>query len=430
MRSVLLLFMPVFVLLNPFCAALAINSNADSCMDYLRRGDTLNVRICIYARLSVLNRRKVSFETGDTYKVAANYFVEKSNFNKAVLYYDSAYSVAQKLDGPDRERLLAQIRFSHSMLFYRYGEYELALQLCLDAYQYYRLNHDASGIAETANRLGGLYLILGDSIKSASFSREAHQQSLKSRDERIQLTCLNAFGNYLLSLGKTDSAILIFNQAITLAQASGNSKQVSDAYYNLSYTYSNLKQYDKALQYIKEAHQWALKSNNAYDICDTRYKTGLILYYLQRFDVASDTLISALREAEKLGSKVLQRNIYDALSFLETERGNPEKALEYLKSFSEKAYMISPAVVGLIGDCYVNAGKVKEGISYFDKAAAKADNNIVSPIYLKKAGIAYENLKQYKDAIKVYTQIKEVYFASREASDIDKYIVRATELGK
>lgn len=333
MRSVLLLFMPVFVLLNPFCAALAINSNADSCMDYLRRGDTLNARICIYARLSVLNRRKVSFETGDTYKVAANYFVEKGNFNKAVLYYDSAYSVAQKLDGPDRERLLAQIRFSHSMLFYRYGEYELALQLCLDAYQYYRLNHDASGIAETANRLGGLYLILGDSIKSASFSREAHQQSLKSRDERIQLTCLNAFGNYLLSLGKTDSAILIFNQAITLAQASGNSKQVSDAYYNLSYTYSNLKQYDKALQYIKEAHQWALKSNNAYDICDTRYKTGLILYYLQHFDVASDTLISALREAEKLGSKVLQRNIYDALSFLETERGNPEKALEYLNHY-------------------------------------------------------------------------------------------------
>jgi tetratricopeptide (TPR) repeat protein len=110
--------------------------------------------------------------------------------------------------------------------------------------------------------------------------------------------------------------------------------------------------------------------------------------------------------------------------------GETEKAIEQLKAFSGKDKMLSPAITGLIGDCYVNLGKVKEGISYFERAAKLANNEIISPVYLKKAGIAHENLKQYNDAIKAYTSIKEKYFNTEEASDIDKYITRASELAK
>ena len=115
--------------------------------------------------------------------------------------------------------------------------------------------------------------------------------------------------------------------------------------------------------------------------------------------------------------------------------GDNESAIKHLKSFNGKDKVVSPAIIGLIGDCYVNSGNIKEGINYFEKAAERAagkisENNIISPIYLKKAGIAYESLQQYQEAVKVYTTIKEKYFSSTEASDIDKYIARATELGK
>lgn len=106
--------------------------------------------------------------------------------------------------------------------------------------------------------------------------------------------------------------------------------------------------------------------------------------------------------------------------------GDTQKALDLLKSFSGKDQMVSPTVTGLIGDCYVNMGNTKEGISYFEKAAKDADNEVISPIYLKKAGIAYENLKEYDKAVKAYTTIKDKYYTSMEASDIDKYITRAS----
>ena len=97
--------------------------------------------------------------------------------------------------------------------------------------------------------------------------------------------------------------------------------------------------------------------------------------------------------------------------------GDTQKALDLLKSFSGKDQMVSPAVT-------------KEGISYFEKAAKEADNEVISPIYLKKAGIAYENLKEYDKAVKAYTTIKDKYYTSMEASDIDKYITRASALNK
>lgn len=105
--------------------------------------------------------------------------------------------------------------------------------------------------------------------------------------------------------------------------------------------------------------------------------------------------------------------------------GDPQTAIKRLKSYKGNDENIAPTMTGLIGDCYVSTGNTKEAISYFEKAASKANNAVLSPIYLKKAGIAYESLNQYKDAIKVYTEIKEKYNLSTEASDIDKYITRA-----
>ena len=104
--------------------------------------------------------------------------------------------------------------------------------------------------------------------------------------------------------------------------------------------------------------------------------------------------------------------------------GDYKNALKYLEDFNAKDQFIAPALIGLIGDCYVEFGDVNKAISYFKKAA-KVDNDVVSPIFLKKLAIAYESQGKYDEAIKNYTLIRDKYFNSQEASDIEKYIARA-----
>jgi len=121
-------------------------------------------------------------------------------------------------------------------------------------------------------------------------------------------------------------------------------------------------------------------------------------------------------------------NAYAGICYF--HKGEFEDALSHLKRFSVNDKMVSPVIAGLVGDCHVDMGKVKEGIEYFMKAASKADDNLISPIFLKKAGIAYESLGEFKKAMEVYTTIQEKHPASQEAADIQKYIERAKTLLK
>jgi len=104
-------------------------------------------------------------------------------------------------------------------------------------------------------------------------------------------------------------------------------------------------------------------------------------------------------------------------------------AIKYLKKFNGKDLNIAPSITGLIGDSYVELGQVEEGIKYFLKAA-DVDNEMISPIYLKKAAIAYESRGDYKKAVEAYTKIKDQYVRSQEAADMDRYIARAQALEK
>jgi len=103
--------------------------------------------------------------------------------------------------------------------------------------------------------------------------------------------------------------------------------------------------------------------------------------------------------------------------------GQYENAIKYLSQYSSDDNYFSVSVIGLTGDCYVNLNENSKAISYFEKAADK-DNAVLSPVYLKKAGLIYESLSEPEKAEKAYTKIKEKYPKSSEASDIDKYIAR------
>jgi tetratricopeptide (TPR) repeat protein len=103
--------------------------------------------------------------------------------------------------------------------------------------------------------------------------------------------------------------------------------------------------------------------------------------------------------------------------------GQYDNAIKYLSQFDGGDSYFSASVIGLTGDSYVEMGETSKAISYFDKAGEK-NNAVMSPLYLKKAGLVYESINQPEKAEKEYTKIKDTYPKSPEASDIDKYLAR------
>ena len=103
-----------------------------------------------------------------------------------------------------------------------------------------------------------------------------------------------------------------------------------------------------------------------------------------------------------------------------------EMAQKYLAKFSGNDQMVAPAALGALANCYATAGQYNKAISTFEKAAKKANNNLLSPYFYMQAGIIYESIDKPAQALKIYKMVKAKYPESNEGIEADKYIARLT----
>lgn len=105
--------------------------------------------------------------------------------------------------------------------------------------------------------------------------------------------------------------------------------------------------------------------------------------------------------------------------------GQYNEAIDLLKSYKGKDAFTGAEALMLIGDAYAEMENAKDAVSYYEKAAAKASNFIISPTALWKAGMMYIALGDNESATKAFQQIKDNYPESPEYSEVDKYIAYA-----
>lgn len=103
-----------------------------------------------------------------------------------------------------------------------------------------------------------------------------------------------------------------------------------------------------------------------------------------------------------------------------------EKAIKYLKKFSSNSKSVQARAYKLIGDAYADMGKNADAMSYYKKAAhhfEKDETNSAEYLYYA-AFLADRVMKDQKEAIALYKEIKEKFPRSNQATDADKYLAQ------
>jgi tetratricopeptide (TPR) repeat protein len=109
-------------------------------------------------------------------------------------------------------------------------------------------------------------------------------------------------------------------------------------------------------------------------------------------------------------------------------KGEFQEAIDQLDDFTTSNELIAPLAEGAKGDAYVELADLDKGVKHYMKAAKMNSNKLTSPIFLKKAGIVFEEQKNYAEALDAYNAIKKDFPDAQEAQDIDKFIARVTAL--
>lgn len=102
-----------------------------------------------------------------------------------------------------------------------------------------------------------------------------------------------------------------------------------------------------------------------------------------------------------------------------------ESALEHLNDFDPDGVVGPTMKYGALGDVYSELNQMDKAMANYKKASTAAENDLLTPYYLKKLALLHESQSQVAEALVIYKDIKSKYPNSNEALSIDKYIARA-----
>lgn len=152
------------------------------------------------------------------------------------------------------------------------------------------------------------------------------------------------------------------------------------------------------------------------------YWEGLNLADADSTDAAIDELSVVVKKYDgKIGGEVAQFAYARQLM----EKGEFKKALTELESVEVEDTYVRVMVVGLKADCHSEMKKYEEAANLYLEAADMNDNEFTSPIYLMKAALCAEEIKNFDKAVECYERIKDNYTAFHSQKQIDKYLARA-----
>jgi len=108
------------------------------------------------------------------------------------------------------------------------------------------------------------------------------------------------------------------------------------------------------------------------------------------------------------------------------QTGNAANAVKYLKDFDTDAKQIQARAYKLLGDAYSEQGKNNEALDNYKKAAHhfEEDKAASSEYLFMAAYFAARVLKNNKEAIDLFKELKEKYPRTEKGFEADKYLAQ------
>ena len=147
------------------------------------------------------------------------------------------------------------------------------------------------------------------------------------------------------------------------------------------------------------------------------YWIGLNYAAKDSSEVALDELRSHKKKYDGYVGGEVAQFVYARQLMNQGEFQNAIKELEEVELEDTYARVFA---VGLIADCYSEMGKYENAANKYLEAANLQDDDVTTPMYLFKAGLSAEEIKNFEEATECYQRIKDDYPTVAAQKQIDK----------
>lgn len=291
-------------------------ANPDSSIHYARRAEAEAIELNYVGGQALAITRK------------GNYYVRISNFKKAIVQFDLAIDLYRK----DNNKLGLQETLNNKGNAYRVsGDYDQALANLLESLRISEEEGFKKGIAYASLNIGAIFASgrnYNDSLGLPYYLR-ALEICREIGDQKCVAYAINNIALVYTNLVQYDQALDYHHQSLALKQAAQDKIGIASSLGNIGDIYELKGEHETSLPFRKQALEVAREVNNPSGLIHSLLDLGKNLFLLERFDDAAPYLDEALSLSESTNSFQLQSGTYLYLYQFYLAKQDNKRALEF-----------------------------------------------------------------------------------------------------
>jgi serine phosphatase RsbU (regulator of sigma subunit) len=216
-------------------------------------------------------------------------------------------------------------------LYESFGDYDKALQFCLQAYKIAAENHDRETEAETCNQLGLIYTRLANFAKALEYYQGGLAIREEMNDENAMASSLNRIGMIMRLTKKYDESLEYYNKSLEIRHKNKQITSIPWTLLGIASTLEEMQERSEALEY----YQQGMTGGDKRCTLQCMLGSGRIYSLMGLADKAEERLEESLRMAQELRALSLEAEAHSALANHYESTGQVEKAFKSYKLFQK-----------------------------------------------------------------------------------------------
>ena len=284
-----------------------------------------------------------------------------------------------------------------------------------------RQNKMDDAVGKAMLRLAGITLTIPDKDKALNYANQGFSIIATLNDDSLKAASYNTFGDIYLSRNDKILSLRNYLTAARLAEDIKNDPLIRQCSINLAGFYSNIGEYDKAIDYYTKALKKLdeIKEKNApYQRAIDINSIGNLYAQKKNYDLAISYFNRSLAVADSLKFPTLKIPAYVSLLNQYLRMDKPAEALSYFNSAAGKnlqEFLKNFGFAGVIdqsyGVIYTELGQLDSAAMHFNRAAPYFENvpNETSRMgfYAQYANF-FKKKGDYDTAIALYHKVKDI----------------------
>ena len=388
------------VLLLIACKSMALQAIKDKSFDaYIKKAESLKdinaAQAFTFLDAQTKNISSLSIENQLIfYKLLAELYVEQAQYQQSIDLATNALKLARKLSTPSITA--SELLYARGFAIESLGDYQAAREDYLNG-------------LDIANSLN---------------------------NKKIVATGLINIGALDYLMEKFDRSLIMFNDALAIAQKINDDELLGFIYGEMGILYSLLNQEDKSLSYHKSAYEYYLKAGKVFYAFNTLRNIASSHSVNERYDEAIRVYEQILKNVDEIANDELIASVYAGMAWahIKKEDRDPEASYQYMliaSQYIEKAEQVDIPIAHALdkGYLFFELGRYQEALEnmhiateYLKKyqgSEQKVVNTIskLNLLYLKAE--TYFKIEEYQKAYQAQDEFITFALSLPEKSDID-----------